>query len=96
MRPYLAQGAGMSIEDAAALQMAWQGQSSESVAAAWQAMADSRWQRVARVQSQSRRNGRIFHSTGLQRWGRNLALQALGPHLMDPAWLYGGGPMPAP
>jgi salicylate hydroxylase len=96
MRPYLAQGAGMSIEDAAALQMAWQGQSSESVAAAWQAMADSRWQRVARVQSQSRRNGRIFHSTGLQRWGRNLALQALGARLMDPAWLYGGGPVPAP
>jgi salicylate hydroxylase len=96
MRPYLAQGAGMSIEDAAALQMAWQGQSSESLAAAWQAMADIRWQRVARVQSQSRRNGRIFHSTGLQRWGRNLALQALGARLMDPAWLYGGGPVPAP
>jgi salicylate hydroxylase len=96
MRPYLAQGAGMSIEDAAALQMAWQGQSSEIVAAAWQAMAHSRWQRVAQVQQQSRRNGRIFHSTGLQRWGRNLTLQALGPHLMDPAWLYAGGPMPAP
>jgi salicylate hydroxylase len=94
MRPYLAQGAGMSIEDAAALQMAWQGPSGDRVAAAWQAMADSRWQRVARVQQQSRRNGRIFHSTGWLRWGRNLALQTWGPHLMDPAWLYGGGPMP--
>ena len=95
MRPYLAQGAGMSIEDAAALQMAWQGQSSDSVAAAWQTMAHSRSQRVAQVQQQSRRNGRIFHSTGWLRWGRNLALQTWGPHLMDPAWLYGGGPMPA-
>jgi salicylate hydroxylase len=94
MRPYLAQGAGMSIEDAAALQMAWQGPSGDSVAAAWQAMAHSRWQRVARVQQQSRRNGRIFHSSGWLRWGRNLALQTCGPHLMDPAWLYGGGPMP--
>jgi len=95
MRPYLAQGAGMSIEDAAALQMAWQGQSSGSVAAAWQTMADSRWQRVARVQQQSRRNGHIFHSSGWLRWGRNLALQTWGPRLMDPAWLYGGGPMPS-
>jgi salicylate hydroxylase len=95
MRPYLAQGAGMSIEDAAALQMAWQGHAVDGVTAAWQAMADSRWQRVARVQQQSRRNGRIFHSTGLLRWGRNLALQTTGPHLMDPAWLYGGGPLPA-
>jgi salicylate hydroxylase len=48
---------------------------------------------VARVQQQSRRNGRIFHSTGLVRWGRNWALQTWGPHLMDPAWLYGGGPI---
>jgi len=94
MRPYLAQGAGMAIEDAAALQFAWQNHASASVAAAWQAMADSRWHRVARVQSQSRRNGRIFHSSGLQRWGRNLALQALGSRLMDPVWLYGGGPIP--
>jgi salicylate hydroxylase len=93
MRPYLAQGAGMAIEDAAALQFAWQNHASASVAAAWQAMANNRWQRVARVQSQSRRNGRIFHSSGLQRWGRNLALQALGSRLMDPAWLYGGGPI---
>jgi salicylate hydroxylase len=94
MRPYLAQGAGMAIEDAAAMQAALQGPVSASVAAAWQTMAHSRWQRVAQVQQQSRRNGRIFHSTGLVRWGRNLALQAWGSHLMDPEWLYGGGPMP--
>ena len=94
MRPYLAQGAGMAIEDAAALQAALLGPSGASVAAAWHAMAHSRWQRVAQVQQRSRRNGRIFHSTGLMRWGRNLALQTWGPHLMDPAWLYGGGPMP--
>jgi len=95
MRPYLAQGAGMAIEDAAALQAALQGPSGASVAAAWQAMAHSRWQRVSQVQQRSRRNGRIFHSTGLVRWGRNLVLQTWGPHLMDLAWLYGGGPMPA-
>ncbi len=94
MRPYLAQGAGMAIEDAAALQWAWQTQGNLGVCAAWQAMAHSRWQRVAQVQKQSRRNGRIFHSTGLLRWGRNVALQTWGPDLMDPSWLYGGGPMP--
>lgn len=96
MRPYLAQGAGMAMEDAAALQAAWLAHASSGVAAAWQAMAVSRWQRVAQVQRQSRRNGHIFHSTGLVRWGRNLALQTWGSHLMDPAWLYGGGPMPKP
>ncbi|NBX54129.1 MAG: FAD-dependent oxidoreductase [Betaproteobacteria bacterium] len=94
MRPYFAQGAGMAIEDAAALQWAWQHRGDQGVDLAWRAMADSRWRRVAQVQAQSRRNGLVFHSTGWLRWGRDAALQTLGSRLMNPAWLYGGGPRP--
>jgi salicylate hydroxylase len=94
MRPYFAQGAGMAIEDAAALQWAWQNAGDPGVALAWRAMANSRWRRVAKVQAKSRRNGLVFHSTGWLRWARNGALQTMGSPLMNPAWLYGGGPMP--
>lgn len=94
MRPYFAQGAGMAIEDAATLQWAWQNAGDPGVALAWRAMANSRWRRVAKVQAKSRRNGLVFHSTGWLRWGRNWALRTIGSPLMNPAWLYGGGPMP--
>ena len=50
----------------------------------------NRWQRNARVQERSLRNGRIFHSTGLMRWGRDLSLRALGGRIMDVPWLYEG------
>ncbi|MDB5896548.1 MAG: monooxygenase, FAD-binding protein, partial [Ramlibacter sp.] len=48
----------------------------------------NRWERVAKVQEQSRRNGTIFHAGGALRWGRNLALRALGERLLDQRWLY--------
>jgi salicylate hydroxylase len=40
------------------------------------------------VQARSIRNGQIYHAQGPIRWGRNLALGALGPRLMDQPWLY--------
>ncbi|MBN8557893.1 MAG: FAD-dependent oxidoreductase, partial [Burkholderiales bacterium] len=49
----------------------------------------ARWQRVARVQAQSRRNGGIFHATGLVRLGRNASMRLLGERLLDQPWLYG-------
>jgi len=49
-----------------------------------------RWQRCARVQARSIRNGTIFHSEGVVRWGRDLALRALGERLLDVPWLYRG------
>lgn len=90
MRPYFAQGAGMAIEDAAELaRLLAKGGHSVDVPVALQNYALNRWRRGARVQALSRRNGRIFHATGLVRWGRDLALRLKGERLLDQPWLYG-------
>lgn len=89
MRPYLAQGAGMAIEDAFELQRALAMHDLE-VPLRLRRYALNRWQRVARVQARSQRNGRIFHATGPVRWGRDVAMRLLGPKLLDVPWLYGG------
>lgn len=88
MRPYLAQGAGMAIEDAQALAQCWAG--AGTVAERVQRYADRRWQRNAQVQARAIRNGRIFHAHGPVSWGRNLAMGALGARVMDVPWLYRG------
>ena len=91
MRPYLAQGAGMAIEDAAALGRVLApvaGRPAE-VPAALGSYAQGRWKRCAQVQSRAERNGRIFHATGPVRWGRDLALRLSGERLLDQRWLYG-------
>ena len=93
MRPYLAQGAGMAIEDAAALGQAWgEASGTAGVPAVLQAFARARWQRNARVQARAVRNGEIFHATGAVRWGRDAALKLLGRRLLDLPWLYGTPP----
>ncbi|GAA6120124.1 FAD-dependent monooxygenase [Acidovorax sp. FG27] len=89
MRPYLAQGAGMAIEDAAALQAALEA-AGTPMADRLRHYASQRWQRVARVQARAQRNGRIFHAVGPVRWGRDLALRWGGARLLDLPWLYGG------
>jgi salicylate hydroxylase len=90
MRPYLAQGAGMAIEDAETLarSLATVG-GHVDMAAALSAYAQARWERCARVQRRSQRNGQIFHAVGAVRWGRDLALRALGERIVDLPWLYG-------
>jgi salicylate hydroxylase len=50
----------------------------------------NRWERNARVQARSIRNGRIFHATGPVRWGRDVSLRLLGERLLDVPWLYRG------
>lgn len=93
MRPYMAQGAGMAIEDAAQLAAslkAHAGGQQAQVAAALQHYARARWQRNARVQARSLRNGGVFHLRGPARWGRDLSLKLLGQRLLDVPWLYGG------
>jgi salicylate hydroxylase len=89
MRPYLAQGAGMAIEDADALahSLALPG---KDVASHLAHYAQTRWQRNARVQSRALRNGQIFHATGLVRWGRDITTRLLGEGLLDMPWLYQG------
>lgn len=90
MRPYLAQGAGMALEDAQQLVASLQLLPAD-VPAALAHYAQTRWQRNARVQACALRNGRIFHLRGPMRWGRDLALQSLGARLLDLPWLYGYG-----
>ena len=90
MRPYLAQGAAMAIEDAAELGRALSMAASAGIEdpLALRRYALSRWQRCARTQARSRENGRIFHATGWLRRGRDLALRVLGERLLDQPWLY--------
>lgn len=88
MRPYLAQGAGMAIEDAHALAQAW-GEVG-SVSERLQRYAQARWQRNARVQSRAIRNGEIFHAQGPVAWARNASMRLWGERVMDLPWLYAG------
>jgi salicylate hydroxylase len=92
MRPYLAQGAGMAIEDAAQLgrSLAAAAEAGTDVPLALRRYAIERWERCAKVQARARRNGRIFHATGLVRWGRDMSLRLLGENLLDQPWLYRG------
>lgn len=89
MRPYLAQGAGMAIEDAAELARAL-AMDAVDVETRLQRYAQARWRRVARVQARSIRNGEIFHATGLMRIGRDASIRLMGERLLDVPWLYGG------
>jgi salicylate hydroxylase len=89
MRPYLAQGAGMAIEDAAELGLALNGATPENAPTALQHYAANRWQRNARVQARALGNGQIFHATGPVRWGRDAAMKLMGERLLDMPWLYG-------
>ena len=89
MVPFLAQGAGMAIEDAHALSQAL-AKPGADLPSALQDYANARWQRNARVQAGALRNGEIFHATGLMRWGRDAAMKLLGERLLDLPWLYLG------
>lgn len=93
MLPYLAQGAGMAIEDALVLSQVLHDAgppTGEAMAACLARYAGQRWQRNARVQARAIRNGTIFHATGPTRWGRNTAMKVLGERLLDVPWLYKG------
>ena len=88
MRPYLAQGAGMAIEDAQQLSLslhAHQGDEPRALAH----YAQTRWQRNARVQARAIRNGDIFHLQGPMRVARDASLALLGDTVLDVPWLYG-------
>jgi salicylate hydroxylase len=89
MRPYLAQGAGMAIEDAGELSRSL-AMDTLDVSERLQRYALNRWQRCARVQARSIRNGEIFHADGLVRWSRDAVLKVLGERVLDVPWLYKG------
>ena len=87
MRPYLAQGAGMAIEDAAELGRVLT-DPAVPVEVALAEYAGRRWRRNAQVQARAMRNGQIFHAGGLVRAGRDTAMKVLGERLLDLPWLY--------
>ena len=89
MLPYLAQGAGMAMEDAYELAAQLLGATPSNAPERLQQFAHARWQRNARVQSRAVRNGQIFHATGPVRVGRDMGLRLMGERLMDVPWLYG-------
>lgn len=88
MRPYLAQGACMAIEDAECLARRFTEQGHATVQQAIAAFAHERWPRNARVQARSIRNGEIYHAKGVVQKARDLALRVAAPKLMDVPWLY--------
>lgn len=90
MLPYLAQGAGMAIEDAVSLAAELKDCSRAGLPAALSRYAQQRWARNARVQARARRNARIFHATGPLRLGRDLAMRVGGQRVLDVPWLYAG------
>ena len=91
MLPYLAQGAGMAIEDAVELGHVLKlARGPEiDVPALLQRYAQRRWQRNSKVQARAMRNGKIFHAEGLLQIVRDASLRLFGERLLDVPWLYG-------
>lgn len=89
MLPFLAQGAGMAIEDAAVV-AAMLVKYGDDPADALRAYEGARWHRTFRAQQASRRQGRIYGLSGPQALMRNLAMRALGGEklLSRYDWLY--------
>lgn len=88
MLPYLAQGAGMAIEDAQDLAGVLEGADTADVPGALQRYANARWRRCAMVQQRARRNATIFHASGPLRIARDAAMRVVGDKLLDQPWLY--------
>ena len=88
--PFLAQGAALAIEDAATL-ASLLGSERPDMARALAAYEAQRLARVRRVQTEARRNGRIYHAGGLVAFGRDQVMRRLGPEGMTRRydWLYG-------
>ncbi len=89
MPPYLAQGAGMAVEDAEALARHLAGDLAPG--AALKAYAAERYERTRRVQAWATRNGSIFH---LPRAVRRAAfgIARMGDPRLRLDWLYGYSP----
>jgi salicylate hydroxylase len=87
MLPYLAQGAAMALEDAAVLAHCLQ--QGSNMPGALVRYAQTRAARNARVVQTAKRNGRIFHLSGLMATARNAVLALQGTQTLGLDWLYG-------
>jgi salicylate hydroxylase len=90
MLPFVAQGGGMAIEDAAVLARML-ADPDVPVAAALAEYARIRRPRVLAVASEARRNGKIYHLGGVAALARDGAMRALGPRRLADRmdWIYG-------
>ena len=88
--PFLSQGGAMAIEDATAITNALVEANGE-FKLAWNIYQKKRRERIARVQTASRRNGQIYNMSAPQRWIRNLILRNYpNERLFDRFdWLFG-------
>ena len=93
MMPFLAQGGGMAIEDAAVLAASLT-QDTEQPAKALRAYEKARRKRVTKVQKLARRQGRIYGVTGPEAWIRNIVMRRMGGErlLTRHDWLFGWTP----
>jgi 2-polyprenyl-6-methoxyphenol hydroxylase-like FAD-dependent oxidoreductase len=89
MLPFLAQGAGLAIEDAAVL-ADMLGKSMDNPTDALRAYEGARWHRTDRAQHASRRQGRIYGRSGPEVLIRNFGMRMLGGEklLNHYDWLY--------
>jgi len=89
MLPYLAQGAGMAIEDANALGIQYQMNPNLGANINLSNYSKSRWQRNAMVQKRALLNQKVFHADRALAVARNTSLKLLGEKLLNMPWLYG-------
>lgn len=100
MLPFLAQGAGMAIEDAAVLAR-YLAQSPGDIPAALRTYEEARRARTAKVQAASRRNGAIYHQASAVAFFRNIGMRLIGGEKLIARydWIYnwreGEGEAPA-
>lgn len=78
MVPFMAQGAGMSIEDAWVIARHLGNADHDSVPEALASYQDERQDRVTKVWETSMQQGKIYHLDGLMRLSRNLVMQNTG------------------
>lgn len=90
LRPHMAQGAAMALEDAWRLadNLAWKDYRLDNPVESIKRYGDQRWRRVARVQRQSEKAGKVFQLRGPLGWARDLALRMAARPLLDQPWLY--------
>ena len=95
MLPFLAQGAGMAIEDAAVLASSM-AHTPDDVAGGMRRYEKARRKRTAKVQRAARKNGNTFHLAGAEALVRNLVLRTLGGKMLLGRydWLYNWRPVP--
>lgn len=93
--PFVAQGAAMAIEDAAVLAAAM-ARAPDDIPDAMRRYERTRRRRTRKVQKAARRNGRIYHTRGVEASLRNLYLRVIGGKLLLRGydWLYAWRPAP--